>query len=156
MPARGTQMAPAERWDLVNFLRSLQEPAPQESQASEASTTLLAQQANEGSKEGGNQEPAKEPAKEQAKGDPAKGKEFFDANCTICHIADSDQALIGPGLKNLFHWPPHKLSDGTEHKEHTVEIIRKQITQGGGEMQAVGADFAEKDLNDLIAYLQTL
>lgn len=90
------------------------------------------------------------------KGDAAKGKEVFDANCAICHNADSDEALVGPGLKNLFKWPPHKLSDGTEHKEHTVEIIRNQIVNGGGAMAPMGASVSGEDLENLLAYLQTL
>ena len=35
------------------------------------------------------------------KGDTAKGKEVFDANCSVCHNSDSDEAKIGPGLKGL-------------------------------------------------------
>ena len=100
------------------------------------------------------QTPAKE--KEAASGDPAKGKQVFEANCQLCHNADSDEASVGPGLKGLIHWPPHKLSDGTEHKEHTVTVIRKQIVEGGGAMAPVGAAFSETELADLIAYLQTL
>ena len=106
-----------------------------------------------------NASPAKEAEsgkKEEAKGDSAKGKKVFEDNCSTCHNADSDEAIIGPGLKGLFKWPPHKLSDGTEHKEHTVAIIRKQITEGGGMMAPVGASFSEEEINDLIAYLQTL
>lgn len=94
--------------------------------------------------------------KEELKGDPAKGKEVFEASCALCHNADSEEAKIGPGLKGLFQWPPHKLSDGTEHKEHTVEIIRKQIVEGGGAMDPVGGSFTEQELSDLIAYLHTL
>ena len=97
-----------------------------------------------------------EEKKAEAKGDPEKGKQVFADNCALCHNADSDEAIIGPGLKGLFHWPPHKLSDGTEHKEHTVAIIRKQIVEGGGAMAAVGASFSEEEINNLIAYLQTL
>ena len=95
--------------------------------------------------------------KEQAtQGDPAKGKEVFAANCALCHNADSSEANIGPGLKDLFHWPPHKLADGTEHKEHTVEIIRNQIVKGSSAMPPVGAAFSEEEITNLIAYLQTL
>jgi mono/diheme cytochrome c family protein len=89
-------------------------------------------------------------------GDAAKGKEVFDASCSTCHVADTDEAIVGPGLKNLFKWPPHKLSDGTEHTEHTVEIIRKQIVDGGGAMVGEGSSLSEQQLNDLLAYLQTL
>jgi mono/diheme cytochrome c family protein len=96
-------------------------------------------------------------AKEDTKGDPAKGKEVFEAACALCHNADSNEAKAGgPGLKNLFHWPPHKLSDGTEHKEHTVENIRQRILEGNGKKRPVGAFLSEEALSNLLAYLQTL
>ena len=90
------------------------------------------------------------------KGDAANGKGIFEENCAICHNADSDEAKVGPGLKGLYHWPPHKLSDGTEHKEHTDEIIRKQIVEGGGAMAPVGGSLSDQELADLLAYLKTL
>src|SRR5438132_10574699 len=37
--------------------------------------------------------------KEAGKGDSAKGKEVFEANCAICHNADSEEDKVGPGLK---------------------------------------------------------
>ena len=94
--------------------------------------------------------------KEEAKGDAAKGKEIFQVNCDICHNADSDEPKIGPGLKGLFKKPPHKMADGTEHKEHTVELIRDQIVKGSSAMPPIGAGLSEKELNDVIAFLQTL
>ena len=111
----------------------------------------------EGQKEeSASQSGEKKEAEAEAKGDAAKGKDVFATNCALCHNAESADVLVGPGLKGLFHWPPHKLSDGTEHKEHTVEIIRKQIVEGGGAMMAVGAGLSAQELQDLIAYLQTL
>ena len=107
---------------------------------------------------------AQQPKPQAAQGSPAAapsadavaaGKAVFEDKCSTCHSADTDEMLVGPGLKNLFKWPPHKMSDGTEHKEHTVEIIRQQITEGGGNMPPV-AGVAGEDLDHLIAYLQTL
>ena len=92
----------------------------------------------------------------ETKGDPAKGKQMFASTCNVCHDADTRETRVGPGLKDLFQWPPHTISDGTEHKQHTVEVIRKQIVQGGGMMPAVGASLSEQEIADLIAYLQTL
>lgn len=91
-----------------------------------------------------------------SQGDPAKGKEVFAGKCSVCHNSETRETKIGPGLKDLFHWPSHLLSDGTEHKEHDVETIRKQIVEGGGQMDAVGASFSDQEIADLIAYLQTL
>ena len=94
--------------------------------------------------------------KENGKGDAAKGKEIFQANCDICHNADSTEDKVGPGLKGLMSKPPHKLADGTEHKQHTVAIIRKQVVEGSSAMPPVGAAFTPKELDDLLAYLQSL
>ncbi|HEY7679309.1 MAG TPA: cytochrome c [Terriglobia bacterium] len=98
--------------------------------------------------------PQAEPA--AAAGDAAKGKQVFQDNCSLCHSAETDEMIVGPGLKGLFKWPPHKLSDGTEHKEHTDEIIRKQIVEGGGAMAPMGEVVSAEQVNDLIAYLKTL
>ena len=102
------------------------------------------------------QEGGKDEKKEAAKGDPARGKQVFEANCQICHSADSEDATVGPGLKNLFKKPPHKLADGTEHKQHTVPLIRDQIVKGSSAMPPVGSALSAAELDDLIAYLQTL
>ncbi len=88
-------------------------------------------------------------------GDPAKGKEVFEANCAICHeVTDEDK--VGPGLKGISKKGPHKLSDGTEHKDHSPDVLRKQIVEGGGSMPPVGSSLSEDDVNNVIAYLQTL
>lgn len=94
--------------------------------------------------------------KEPVASDASKGKAVFQANCQTCHNAESSEPLIGPGLKDLFKWPPHKLSDGTEHTQHTVDIIKKQIVEGGGAMQPMGGYVSGADLDNLLAYLQTL
>jgi mono/diheme cytochrome c family protein len=93
--------------------------------------------------------------KEDVKGDPAKGKEVFEANCAICHeVTEEDK--VGPGLKGISKKGPHKLSDGTEHKDHSPAVLRKQIVEGGGAMPPVGAALSEKEVDDVIAYLLTL
>ena len=94
--------------------------------------------------------------KEETQGDAARGRQVFEANCLLCHSAETDEMIVGPGLKGLFHWPPHALSDGAEHKEHSVDVIRKQIREGGGNMAPVGATLSDQEMADLIAYLQTL
>jgi cytochrome c len=104
----------------------------------------------------GPQEKKENGDKPAAKGDAAKGKEVFQANCDICHNADSTEDKVGPGLKGLWKKPPHKMSDGTEHKQHTVAMVRKQIVEGGGSMPPVGAALSAKEVDDLMAYLQTL
>lgn len=91
-----------------------------------------------------------------AEGDAAKGKQVFEENCALCHSADTEEMIVGPGLKGLFQWPPHKLSDGTEHTEHTVEIIRKQVVEGGGAMAPMGEILSAEQVTDVVAYLKTL
>jgi mono/diheme cytochrome c family protein len=91
-----------------------------------------------------------------ATGDIAKGKQVFEANCELCHNADSAEEKVGPGLKNLYKWPAHKLSDGTEHKTHTDDIMRKQIVDGGGAMAPMGDALSSDDVTNLLAYLRTL
>ena len=107
-------------------------------------------------KEGSAPDSKQEAKQEASKGDASIGKQVFEANCLLCHNADSSEANIGPGLKDLFHWPPHKLADGTEHKEHTVAIIRDQIVKGSSTMPPAGAALSEEEITNLIAYLQTL
>lgn len=89
-------------------------------------------------------------------GDAVKGKTVFNDNCAFCHSAETSDAGVGPGLKDLFKWPEHKLSDGTEHKEHTVDIIRNQVVNGGGGMTGMGEQVSGEDLENLLAYLQTI
>lgn len=89
-------------------------------------------------------------------GDAAKGKNVFNDNCAFCHSAETADAGVGPGLKDLFKWPAHKLSDGTEHKEHTADVIRNQVVSGGGGMAGMGDQVKGEDLENLLAYLQTL
>lgn len=89
------------------------------------------------------------------KGDPAKGKEVFEANCAVCHeVTDEDK--MGPGLKGISKKGPHRLSDGTEHKGHSPTVLRKQIVEGGGSMPAAGAGLSDNEVDDVIAYLLTL
>jgi len=49
----------------------------------------------------------------QTSGDPRKGREFFEANCTACHSASGDLSKIGARfpqattLQARFIWPAH-------------------------------------------------
>ena len=144
MPSFGSSILPADRWDLVNYLRSIALVAPAGTLPS--SPDIPASASSPGTAE----------TKREPQGVAAKGRQVFEANCQLCHSADSEEVIVGPGLQGLFHWPSHALSDGTEHKEHTVEIIRRQIVDGGGSMAPVGATLSNQEMVDLIAYLQTL
>ena len=92
--------------------------------------------------------------KEEVKGDVKKGQTVFEANCQICHEATSEETKVGPGLKGWSKKPPHKFAD----KEHThnVETLRNQIKNGGGQMPPMGSMVADKDMDDLVAYVMSL
>jgi cytochrome c2 len=85
-----------------------------------------------------------------AKGDPAKGKEVFQA-CAVCHNADSDVKKMGPGLKGLFK--RDKMADG---KKLTEATIRARIDDGGNGMPAYKETLSDQEKEDLVAYLKTL
>lgn len=138
MPSFGHALAPAERWAVVNFLKSIAQAAPPEASGGGAEAA------------GGEAPPALAP------GNAAKGKKVFDDACSTCHAADSDEEIVGPGLKNLMKWPSHVGADGSKHEKHTVLMIRKQIVDGGGAMAPMGGQIKGQDLEDLLAYLQTL
>jgi len=81
-----------------------------------------------------------------AAGDPAKGKAEFQ-QCASCH----DGGLAGPVLKGLFQ--RKKLAD--KKTPVSVENVRKRII-GGGEGMPPFVSLKPKQVDDLIAYLQTL
>ena len=91
-------------------------------------------------------------------GDASKGEAIFQQNCEICHDAKSNDVRVGPGLKGLLKKPTisHTTSDGTEHTEHTVAMVRKQIEEGGGGMMPMNDILSKEEIDNIIAYLQTL
>ena len=143
MPPQGHALSPRERWETVQFLKSIAQAVPEPEKISEAPpgqpTAVPA--------------PALPPT--VAPGDAAKGKVVFEAKCSACHDATSDQEIVGPGLKDLFRWPAHQAPDGSQHARHTVPVISKQIVEGGGAMPPV-TGLSDQEMADLIAYLQTL
>lgn len=146
MPPLGHLVTPAERWHIVNFVRSIAAaPAAPETKLTEAAPSPLPPSAA-----------TAEPAATAAGGDPEKGREVFAEVCSMCHSADSDEEIVGPSLKNLFRWPPHRGADGSEHAQHTAPMIRRQIVEGSGSMPPMGQAVSGQALDDLIAYLQTL
>ncbi len=189
MPALGHQIASNERWDLVNYLRSLapqpETPAaprsapsavppaalpaaPARPESPAAGTPPVSSGAPETDPEPASNpvpdpvaaEPASVPAETVQQADtaqgPAQGNAVFDANCAMCHAAESRDAGIGPGLAGLYQWEPHELSDGTRHETHTDEIIRTQITNGSSMMPPLGDALSAEDLDNLISYLRSL
>jgi mono/diheme cytochrome c family protein len=159
MPPQGYALSPQERWETVHFLKSIAQAAPRTDTVEPApGAAPPAGETPSAPVPTKSTPPARSPAAPAVavtKGDAAKGKAVFDAKCGACHDATSDQEIVGPGLKDLFHWPPHQGPDGSQHAQHTVPMIRTQIVQGGGAMPPV-TGLSEQDLADLLAYLQTL
>ena len=91
-------------------------------------------------------------------GDAAKGEAIFQQNCEFYHDAKSNETRVGPGLKGVLKELPesHTTSEGTEHTEHTVAMIRKQIEEGSGGMMAMKDILSKEEIDNIIAYLQTL
>ena len=84
------------------------------------------------------------------KGDPEKGKEVFQ-QCSVCHLPDSEEKKMGPGLKGLFK--RDKLTNG---KKPTEANVRAKIDEGGNGMPSYKDMLSDGEKDDLIAYLKTL
>ena len=87
-------------------------------------------------------------------GDAAKGKAVFETNCAICHEATSEATKVGPGLKEWFKKPPHEFN-GKQHT-HNEATLREQVKMGSSSMPPMESLVPDADLNDLVAYIQTL
>ena len=96
-------------------------------------------------KKGGKKGAAKAPA-----GDVAKGKDLFEANCEVCHNADSTEGKVGPGLKGV---KDGKLPSG---KDATHDQILETVNAGGGGMPAYKELITDQEKEDVVAYVMTL
>jgi cytochrome c len=83
--------------------------------------------------------------------DAAKGKEVFNAQCSVCHNADSTEKKMGPGLKGLFRHD--KLVNG---KKPTEANVLEKINTGGNGMPAYKDMLSDHEKEDVVAYLKTL
>ena len=84
-----------------------------------------------------------------------KGKSLFADNCAMCHNADNNEELMGPGLAGL--------KDGKLPKsggEANAKTLLKLIDEGQPEAEIQMPPFEEvlskKEKEALIAYLLTL
>ena len=95
-----------------------------------------------------------------AGGNAANGQKIFSQHCTACHaLAPFSQKIVGPGLKGVLHDPGHpKLVTGDTATADNVAKILKNGAQGAmGNMPNAGANgISDKDIADLVAYLNTL
>jgi cytochrome c len=81
----------------------------------------------------------------------ARGRTLFLTRCSACHDAESTQTKVGPGLKGLLRNPRLPISGHPA----TAESIRFQLRQPMGAMPSF-AYLSDDEMNDLIAYLNTL
>ena len=115
--------------------------------------------------------PTKAPASDnigEVTGDPTVGEEIFhtfqaQANfaCATCHLTDSENTLIGPGLKNVGIRAQTRIPGMT-----AVEYIHQSIVDPSAYVvegfpdnlmpHVFGDIFTEEQIQDLIAYLMTL
>lgn len=84
-------------------------------------------------------------------GDAAKGKMVFEETCSACHKADSEERLMGPGLKGLTKRP--KLVNGEAMSDAAVT---KFVNEGGNGMPAFGDVLSAPEKADILAYLKSL
>jgi mono/diheme cytochrome c family protein len=88
----------------------------------------------------------------QKKGDAAKGKDTFDAQCAGCHNADSADRKIGPGLKGLYK--KGKLESNGK-PANDANVLQK-LDEGGNGMPAYKDMLSTDEHTNLLAYLKTL
>jgi mono/diheme cytochrome c family protein len=93
----------------------------------------------------------KKAAKGNGAGDAAKGKDVFEANCSVCHNADSTEKKMGPGLKGLFKHD--KLANGKKPTEANIKTV---INDGGNGMPSYADMLTAEEKADVLAYLKTL
>jgi mono/diheme cytochrome c family protein len=83
--------------------------------------------------------------------DAAKGKDVFEANCSVCHNAATTETKLGPGLKGLF-----KKDELNNKKKVTDANVVSMINEGGNGMPPFADALTRAEREDLIAYLKSL
>lgn len=80
-----------------------------------------------------------------------QGKELFDKKCSSCHLADSTQAKVGPGLKKLFKKETMPVSGWPVSEEN----LKKQLITPFDQMPAFD-QLTDKEITTLTDYIKTL
>jgi mono/diheme cytochrome c family protein len=84
-------------------------------------------------------------------GDAAKGKELFEANCGVCHNADSEERKMGPGLKGVSKHA--KLANDAPVNDAN---ITKFVNEGGNGMPPFADLLTGAEKANILAYLKSL
>ncbi len=107
---------------------------------------------------GGGESAAPSPAPAPV-GDPVEGEKAFNSNgCSGCHLTDTDQRLVGPGLAGIEERAPTRTGQSAE------DYIRESITDPRAftvegfppVMPTTFANLPAEEVDNLIAYLLTL
>jgi len=80
-----------------------------------------------------------------------RGQRLYQASCAVCHRADSDANLNGPGLKGMYG--KRFLTSGLPANDERVEEI---IRRGRRSMPGYDKTYSDEQIADLIAYLHSL
>ncbi len=81
----------------------------------------------------------------------AEGKTLFESKCIFCHNVNNTGTLIGPGLVGILEKSELPVSE----KPATPENIKDQLINPYDRMPAF-SDLSEEEIQDIIAYLNTL
>ncbi|MDA3917055.1 MAG: c-type cytochrome [Deltaproteobacteria bacterium] len=79
------------------------------------------------------------------------GMELFDAKCSFCHFADSNEAKVGPGFKGIFQMDKLPMSG----MPVTSENIEKQLKTPFNKMPSFKS-LTDDEIKSLTDYLKTL
>ncbi|MCP5114108.1 MAG: cytochrome c [bacterium] len=83
------------------------------------------------------------------------GKAVFEANCQMCHSADSNEALIGPGLAGLKSGKMPKSGEEATEKS-LMKLIEEGRPDSNPKMPPFEGLLGKKEKKALVAYLLTL
>jgi mono/diheme cytochrome c family protein len=84
-------------------------------------------------------------------GDAVKGKEVFEANCSACHNADSEERKMGPGLKGVSKHA--KLVNGESVTDATITTF---VNEGGNGMPPFADLLTTAEKANVLAFLKSL
>ncbi|MEI9811994.1 MAG: cytochrome c [Acidobacteriota bacterium] len=86
-----------------------------------------------------------------AAGNASKGKDLFEANCSVCHNSDSEERKMGPGLKGISKRP--KLVNGEAMSDAN---LTKFVNEGGNGMPGFADLLTGAEKADVLAFLKSL
>jgi mono/diheme cytochrome c family protein len=135
MPAWGDKLSDDEIWSVINFVWTFAYEYGEEGEEEEAPTPTAAEPTL----------PAEEELFPPGKPSAVRGKEIFEANCTICHGVEGD----GSGLEGAANFTNFRFVRQKEPSE-LFKAIRDGVE--GTAMPAWGDTLSEIDIWDVLYY----